>query len=220
MLSVKQVLVISILIIISSQLSLFAKDTKQSFFKFVSSPISEAKFYGITELGYYFSISESGESDQFEKGSSMLSGNVGGMYNLSNKFSVGGSFYINIFVSNTRLCFAPRLRYWINKNFSSDFQLGSTFTDFNYNLYSKSSYMISGSINYRSWLKVVTFVEKGSTYKNVWVLDPFGTNSYNVELIDRTNWYAGLKLSSYPGAIGLVAVPLFVFILVVTSYHD
>lgn len=220
MLKVKSLTAALFLVMLASLVFSSEPNDNQRFFKFAPSPKSQAKFYGITEFGYFHTISRGNDYFKFEKGSNMMSGNIGAMYNLSDKFSVGASFYTNIGELNSRLGLAPRVRYWINENFSSDFQLGRSISDFGDKISNKPSYLISASINYRNWISFTTMVEKGTFTRSDPVFQSGQLVNYITREVDQTNWYGGLKLNSYFGLGGIVAVPVYMFLFLLVEGND
>lgn len=183
----------------------------QRVWSFQPKPSPETRHFLITEGGMLFSPETVGLQDQVYGPNYMLFWDAGLMTNISRRTAIGGSlgFTQGNNTEEFSLALKPRFRYWIGRRIPLDVSVGlpifSNGTDYD----PRPQFMVDATVMYYDWIGVTTRLLTTHIGPNPTVpVEWPGIGSAS-----RTEFYAGLRLGSYPGLIGGGAAAIGVVII-------
>ena len=135
---------------------------------------------------------------------------VGYMRNIGAKTAVGGTLFISTddhFDEAYLIGLKPRFRYWLWRRLHADVSAGLILTDMGGRriVFNHPDVVGHAGIGYGDWGSIVLQYE-GITYNN-------STRFFPMPDIEEHNWYLGVNVGSYPGAIlGSLAMAAIIFV--------
>lgn len=162
-------------------------------------PLPETKTFMLTEFAAGISPEVIGLQDRVWGPNYLATWDLGLMRNVSPRFALGGSLGITQ-GNNTEefsIALKPRLRYWATPRVPIDLSPGIVILD-NADEYDPNArFLIDATVSYRDWVGITgrlltTHIEYPINLPN----EPPRTTEF-----DKTEFYMGLRLGSYPGLI-------------------
>ena len=210
-----------VLIIIAVAISIASPSTAQTSqrnFSFNPRPLDQTKAFSITEfsLGRRFGDYTLGDDNRSES-EGLAAWELGLMRNVSERWAVGATVFLNADDWRTQLGIKPRVRYWLGHKSSFDFSARPILKTFGEDQLTHKGISSNLGYNFNNWLGLDAGFEYVSFDGTQFA--PGGELLIPVEG-DRTSFSITAKVGGVPGAIAGVTVPAVVAALIYIALND